>query len=644
MIAVGEDPTAGDYVGRDVASSAPELQSVTHAIGVGQSESFSVKVIKGGTSEDVILRASSTLDDWNPHIWNIEYFDGNTNITGALTGAGWKRLMFDGESVELTVKLTPPANATANERLEVRVSAQIENDDGSIAEQDVVRAVAYAKTAPARPDVAIGRLSSAGVAHSYCSNWVVSQGWERGLRTLPNTDRNSFGSGRKPRRSPYHTTQLEHYTGQNEFSPTAQQLTSVVGEGMTESFALQITNSSNNASAFQLQGATLPEGWEWKFYDALQNGVALAWDDDGNIITPTIEAGKSLSLRVEVTASDGAGQAVLPLRVSDGGLFDQCEINAQVQSLAGLQWSRDGQSWQAVSGTTLLQIEQQATLGIRALKAKPDLPWPDAHVMGPAWGWQGTELEGETMWLQGQSVTAAGGETATATLKKALAAKIRVLPEYEVSLGVSNPNLMAGAGPQALNTATISARVATESNAPLANQRVRLRALHEDQTPAGSWKGGQAEPILTTDAQGAVALQWTSDAVEGEVSFEATLVTDGVPARERSSQISLNVNAPYATVELGAWNEDANGWSRSVKATTWFGGQKIAGLTVKLSSQLFDYETEAPVVGWEGAAPFDTATGLSDVKAQFTTTQRWNPVEAGAWPHDYEVTVGASIS
>ena len=44
---------------------------------------------------------------------------------------------------------------------------------------------------------------------TYCSNWVVSQGWERGLRTLPNTDRNSFGSGRKPRRSPYHTTQLE---------------------------------------------------------------------------------------------------------------------------------------------------------------------------------------------------------------------------------------------------------------------------------------------------------------------------------------------------------------------------------------------------------------------------------------------------
>ena len=51
----------------------------------------------------------------------------------------------------------------------------------------------------------------------YCSNWVVSQGWERGLRTLPNTDRNSFGSGRKPRRSHYHTTQLEHYRRQAEW-------------------------------------------------------------------------------------------------------------------------------------------------------------------------------------------------------------------------------------------------------------------------------------------------------------------------------------------------------------------------------------------------------------------------------------------
>ena len=55
---------------------------------------------------------------------------------------------------------------------------------------------------------------------TYCSNWVVSQGWERGLRTLPNTDRNSFGSGRKPRRSPCHTTQLEHYAHYGNFDGT----------------------------------------------------------------------------------------------------------------------------------------------------------------------------------------------------------------------------------------------------------------------------------------------------------------------------------------------------------------------------------------------------------------------------------------
>ena len=74
-----------------------------------------------------------------------------------------------------------------------------------------------------------GGRATAERRQSYCSNWVVSQGWERGLRTLPNTDRNSFGSGRKPRRSPYHTTQLEHYS---RAAATRQQ--SCGGRGNTE--------------------------------------------------------------------------------------------------------------------------------------------------------------------------------------------------------------------------------------------------------------------------------------------------------------------------------------------------------------------------------------------------------------------------
>ena len=97
-------------------------------------------------------------------------------------------------------------------------------------------------------------------------------------------------------------------------------------------------------------------------------------------------------------------------------------------------------------------------------------------------------------------------------------------------------------------------------------------------------------------------------------------------------------------MEPGVWNEDENGWSRSIEIETWFAGKKLPNRSVALTTQVADYETEAPVDGWQSAAPFDAATGTTDANGKFTTTQRWNPVEADAWPHDYQVTVAGELN
>ena len=111
------------------------------------------------------------------------------------------------------------------------------------------------------------------------------------------------------------------------------------------------------------------------------------------------------------------------------------------------------------------------------------------------------------------------------------------------------------------------------------------------------------------------------------------------------SHLSINVNAPYSLLKVGSWAEDDAGqWSRPVTVETWFGNQKVGGIAVALASAIKDYETEAPLAGWQNAAPFDAATGTSNAAGVFATVQRFNPFEASAWPHDYEIEVEATVN
>ena len=196
--------------------------------------------------------------------------------------------------------------------------------------------------------------------------------------------------------------------------------------GETVDFAVRVLNKSIQSSDFKLRLPALPAGWELKIYDALENGAPL----QGNIATPSIDAGASLTWRAQVTATAApnaqATRAVLPIRASGGALFDEVGIEAAVQSLAGLQWSVDNQTWTDVTPQTLILAEQMDTIGVRALKSVPDAPWPDSAPLGPTWTFQGQTLRGETLWLHAVDLTGAGGDAATATLGKTLSLQIHV--------------------------------------------------------------------------------------------------------------------------------------------------------------------------------------------------------------------------
>lgn len=84
------------------------------------------------------------------------------------------------------------------------------------------------------------------------------------------------------------------YQGEGEISPKPQQIEAVWSAGDSPKFALQITNKSSAASEFELKAATLPAGWNWKFFDALAGGTLLKIGDKG-LITPVIAPGKSLT-------------------------------------------------------------------------------------------------------------------------------------------------------------------------------------------------------------------------------------------------------------------------------------------------------------------------------------------------------------
>ena len=605
----------GAWLGQDIRNESGAEQTVERVVKPAQTVRGEIRLSVADAIAGQKVRWS--VPDWDAFVaggWELRFFDQPSNgndITAAIRGGLWTTQHMPGYQPVIGIEVTAPADAADVTRA-VLVRAQIDEDGGAA---DAVGLEMVALSA-AQPDVSISKLD----ANKRTKQWV----------------------------------------GQDLFSPDDddnQIIESVFGIEDVNPFAVRVTNTSGAAARFFFEAPIFDQvdGWSAQIYDALDGGNALEIVD-GGVVTPIIAPGKSILWRLEVTAQASATEALrIPVNFSGKALYDECVIKVTFQQLFGLEWSKDGDNWQPVTTDTLLQIEQYATVGVRGVKSVPEAPWPDSQPMGPLWSWQQDfeenqdeekgKVEGDVAWLQGKRATPVAGEVANATLLEvSLPVKIRVLPESDVRLTIARRELMAGSGPAELTTTTVSARVLDSEGEPLVGQQVKLRALNEDETPAGTWQSGDEAPVLTTDAEGRVSTIWTTGTDEGEINFEAGLLTDGGAARNASSHQTINLNAPFTVVKLGAWNEDENGWSRQVKVETWYGGSKLPGLGVALSAAVLDYETEAPVAGWENAAPFDAATGVSDADGNFTTIQRWNPVDDESWPHDFEVTAQGAIN
>ena len=466
---------AGAWLGQEVTNADGADQTLERVAKPGQTVKGQIKLAVANAAQGQSVRWSVpnwdafTADGWQARFFDVAQ-DGN-DITTQLTGEGWTTQHNAGYQPVIRFEATAPAGASDVTRV-LGVRAQVGQG-----EADMVK-LSLQVLPSAQPDVAISLIDKFGVPGDY--------------------------------------------TGAGELSPTEQKIATVLGASETQRFVLQITNVSQQTSAFKLALPTPEVGWQLKVYDALTGGTLLASGDDG-ITTPSIAAGQSLRWRVEVTASVPATRASLPLRVSGGEAFDEVELSAALQRLVGLQWSRDGETWTDVTATTKLQSERYQSLGFRALKAVPDVGWPNG-IFGPNWRWQGAKVKGDKVWLSPRRVTDGAGEIATATLgSDSFGATIVVLPDVDLYLDAALGVISAGA------TVAVTIKARDENDAPLTNLRVRLRSTRNGADNGHFADQPSGKLFLLTDAQGNINTTWTAEtAGRVQLSIEAVDGADAV--------------------------------------------------------------------------------------------------------------------
>ncbi len=278
-------------------------------------------------------------------------------------------------------------------------------------------------------------------------------------------------------------------------------------------------------------------------------------------------------------------------------------------------------------------------MGLRAVKSNPNAPWPDSQTSGPNWRWADVEAIGNAVWVAAEDIQGDNGKQVSASLgAESKITTLHARPALSLSVKVANKDLLIGATSPDLGTTEVSVSASSDNRISLGTVSVRLQAISESAQSTGLWNG-LAVPYLDipVGADGASTAMWTSGSDEGQIQFVATALDENNLPREVSDVAYSQAHRPYTLLKTGNWREENGVWSRTVTASTLFRDEKLGGVGIAFSSQINDYETEQPAQGWEGAAPFDNATAVTDADGNFSTVQRWNPVEAGAWPHDFEV-------
>ncbi len=232
--------------------------------------------------------------------------------------------------------------------------------------------------------------------------------------------------------------------GENILDDAQQTLSLMVAPGHTRTYVAHIKNTSVGATTFRVSlGGLLssagaetpwnPTGWTVTATAGTSDVLAALQSAQG-WETPSLNTGEETEIQLAFTAPtttvtpvpDGSFRIV----ARKGTKSDAVNAPLASQFLTGLQWSVDGQTWTDVTPTTVITVERFTTVGIRALKAVPDAPWPgeEEGVIGPSWTWQGEQLEGGQVWLHATDFTDAAGATATAQFGATQSVHIVVTP------------------------------------------------------------------------------------------------------------------------------------------------------------------------------------------------------------------------
>lgn len=100
---------------------------------------------------------------------------------------------------------------------------------------------------------------------------------------------------------------------------------------------------------------------------------------------------------------------------------------APKQDVGALQISLNhGATWRDTTPGEVVQAEQWAVVGVRALKKHDSLPWPDEPEMKPSWQAQGQMHLGDTVWIHCPAVA---DVPISAQCENTLSLTIRVSPE-----------------------------------------------------------------------------------------------------------------------------------------------------------------------------------------------------------------------
>ncbi len=373
--------TGGAWTGEGTLDATGGSEVATQSAEAGTTATFYASVVRQSApvGQTARLRVPG-YTDFVAAGGEAHFFVGTTSqeITSDITStAGWSASIAPGQDALVRVEVNVPATATAGSSQ----SLVLQTQDGDTGPTPIIDAVKMTVTALSshQPDVVLQSVRADG--------WLME----------------AVGSGI--------FNDDQHQTLSNAVSP-----------GQTQSYKVSIRNASQSASTFIVSlgglqsdlGAELPwNAQDWSGHATLEGTPGDIFSQlQGGWPTPLLAPDESVTLDLSFRApySTNAPIPVGSFRVvaRDGTKSDAVTGNLASQFLTGIEWSRDGETWTAVTGP--LSIPKLQNVGLRAVAANPALGWDKLPGIQPEWSvtepWETHvhSFKGEMIWIHAEDV------------------------------------------------------------------------------------------------------------------------------------------------------------------------------------------------------------------------------------------------